>query len=79
MIDGLLLIHAFPMDASMWEPQRDALAGTTAVVAPNLPGFGGAPGAGDVMSMGLAAAAWSGELEILHGTVSPPVMRDRPR
>ena len=56
MIDGLLLIHAFPMDASMWEPQQAALTGT-AVAAPNLPGFGDAPGAGPVMSMGSAAAA----------------------
>lgn len=56
MIDGLLLIHAFPMDASMWEGQREAFDGVT-VVAPNLPGFGGAPGAGPVLSMGSSAAA----------------------
>jgi pimeloyl-ACP methyl ester carboxylesterase len=52
-IDPLLLIHAFPMDASMWEPQLEAFP--TPVIAPNLPGFGGQPAAGDVMSMGAAA------------------------
>ncbi len=41
MTDGLLLIHAFPLDASMWEPQITGLGGVTAIAAPNLPGFGG--------------------------------------
>jgi pimeloyl-ACP methyl ester carboxylesterase len=54
MTDGVLLIHAFPLDARMWEPQLSTLGGL-AVVAPHLPGFGGAPGAGDVMTMGAAA------------------------
>ena len=54
MTDGVLLIHAFPLDARMWEPQLSSFGGL-AVVAPHLPGFGGAPGAGDVMTMGAAA------------------------
>ena len=57
MTDGLLLIHAFPLDARMWEPQVAAFGDAIPVVTPNLPGFGGTPGAGDVMSMGAAAAA----------------------
>jgi len=57
MTDGLLLIHAFPLDARMWEPQRDTFDGRFAIAAPNLPGFGGAPGAGPVTSMGASAAA----------------------
>jgi 3-oxoadipate enol-lactonase len=56
MADGLLLLHAFPLDASMWEPQVEALRHVP-VVAPNLPGFGGAPSAGDEMSMDAAADA----------------------
>jgi 3-oxoadipate enol-lactonase len=40
--DGLLLLHAFPMDASMWSPQVSALDEAVAIVAPNAPGFGGA-------------------------------------
>jgi 3-oxoadipate enol-lactonase len=52
--EGVLLIHAFPVDARMWEPQLAALSGVP-VVAPHLPGFGGTPGAGDVMSMASAA------------------------
>jgi 3-oxoadipate enol-lactonase len=55
MTDGVLLIHAFPLDARMWDPQRAALGDGVPVVAPHLPGFGGTPGAGDVMSMAAAA------------------------
>jgi pimeloyl-ACP methyl ester carboxylesterase len=56
MSDGLMLIHAFPLDARMWRPQQDAFGEGLAIVAPDLPGFGGAPSAGPVMSMGAAAA-----------------------
>jgi 3-oxoadipate enol-lactonase len=55
MTEGLLLIHAFPLDARMWEPQLGALGDSVPVVAPHLPGFGGTPAAGDVMTMGSAA------------------------
>jgi pimeloyl-ACP methyl ester carboxylesterase len=51
MSDGVLLIHAFPVDARMWEAQ---ILGR-GVVAPDLPGFGSAPSAGEVMTMGAAA------------------------
>jgi len=54
--DGIILIHAFPMDASMWSLQVKALRGETKVVAVNLPGFGGTASAGDVMTMAAAAA-----------------------
>lgn len=41
-----LLLHAYPLSAAMWADQKAALeaAGLT-VLAPNLPGFGGEPGA----------------------------------
>jgi pimeloyl-ACP methyl ester carboxylesterase len=51
MSDGLLLIHAFPLDGRMWEGQR--LGPHT--VAPDLPGFGMAPSAGPTMTMASAA------------------------
>ena len=51
MSDGVLLIHAFPLDARMWEPQRVG----SAVIAPDLPGFGFAPMAGDTLTMAVAA------------------------
>jgi pimeloyl-ACP methyl ester carboxylesterase len=54
MAEGLLLLHAFPLDASMWEPQIEGLRDVQ-IVAPNLPGFGGAASAGDSMSMDAAA------------------------
>src|SRR4051794_36150919 len=51
MSDGLLLVHAFPLDARMWERQR--FGATT--IAPDLPGFGMAASAGPTMTMALAA------------------------
>jgi len=52
-MDGLLLIHAFPLDARMWGPQL----GGEHTVAPDLPGFGGAaPAEGGVLTMAAAAA-----------------------
>lgn len=51
MTDGVLLIHAFPLDASMWSAQL----GGRHTVAPDLPGFGGSPPAGDIMTMSAAA------------------------
>ena len=47
MTDGLVLIHAFPLDARMWEAQR--LGPRT--IAPDLPGFGMAPAGGPTMTM----------------------------
>lgn len=55
MTDGLLLIHPFPLDGRAWEPQIATFAGGVPVVAPHLPGFGGSPSAGAVMSMSAAA------------------------
>ncbi|TAJ19817.1 MAG: alpha/beta fold hydrolase [Dehalococcoidia bacterium] len=43
MTTGLLLLHGFLLDAEMWEPQVEGLHDALPVLAPNLPGFGGAP------------------------------------
>src|SRR5690606_23784082 len=40
---GVLLLHAFPLDADMWDPQVQGLSAGVPVVPVNLPGFGGAP------------------------------------
>jgi pimeloyl-ACP methyl ester carboxylesterase len=56
MTDGLLLLHAFPVDAREWRPQLDAFRANVTIVAPNHPGFGGTP-VPEVMTMGLAADA----------------------
>lgn len=42
----VVLVHAFPLDRRMWRRQRDALvAAGKRVIALDLPGFGGSPGA----------------------------------
>jgi pimeloyl-ACP methyl ester carboxylesterase len=55
MTNGLLLLHAWPVDARMWAPQLAALPDGLAVAAPDLPGFGGSEPVGDVLTMGAAA------------------------
>src|SRR5207249_4232049 len=52
----ILLIHAFPVDAAMWEPQVSGIAGR-AVLAPNLPGFGGTESSEPVLTMRAGARA----------------------
>lgn len=63
MTDGLLLLHAFPLDARMWEPQLSAFSGVLPVIAPHLPGFGGTEPAGEVMTMAAAADRVLAELD----------------
>jgi len=64
MTEGLLFIHAFPVDAGMWQGQIASFSGRLPVVAPHLPGFGGTAPAGEVMTMGAAAGRC---LEALDG------------
>jgi 3-oxoadipate enol-lactonase len=60
---SLVLIHAFPVDASMWDHQVAVLGGAVDVVAPSLPGFGGTPGVGEVMTMEAAADHVAAEMD----------------
>jgi 3-oxoadipate enol-lactonase len=55
MTDGIVLLHAFPLDATMWDPQFAALRPEMPVIAPNAPGFGGAPVMTPAMHMDAAA------------------------
>jgi 3-oxoadipate enol-lactonase len=59
----LLLIHAFPVDASMWDQQVADLSEEHQVLAPSLPGFGGLPTAGEVLTMDVAADTAAAELD----------------
>ena len=62
MTTGLLLIHAFPLDSGMWEPQLGSLGARLPIVAPHLPGFGGTEGP-EVLTMSLAAERCVGALD----------------
>jgi len=55
MANGVLLLHAFPLDCSMWAPQVGLFGPDIPVVAPSLPGFGGEKSAGLVMTMSESA------------------------
>ncbi len=41
--DPLVLLHAFPLNGRMFEPQMKAFSGNRRVVAPDYPGFGRSP------------------------------------
>ncbi|MGH2663635.1 MAG: alpha/beta fold hydrolase [Actinomycetota bacterium] len=60
---GLVLIHAFPVDAAMWDRQLASLETDDQVLAPSLPGFGGTPPAGEILSMDAAADFVAGEMD----------------
>ena len=57
MTDGVLLLHGWPLDGSMWDEQVASLRDQVPVAAPSMPGFGGEPSAGDVMTMDAAGDA----------------------
>ncbi|MEX2275447.1 MAG: alpha/beta fold hydrolase [Actinomycetota bacterium] len=63
MSDGLLLLHAWPVDSRMWSAEVAALAATLPVVAPNHPGFGGTGSVGETMTMRAAAEHALAELD----------------
>jgi 3-oxoadipate enol-lactonase len=63
-VGTLLLIHAFPVDASMWRRQVEALSDENEVLAPSLPGFGGtSPVVGEALTMDAAADAMAEQLD----------------
>ena len=39
----IVLLHAFPLDSRMFEPQAEALAGSHRLITPDYPGFGRSP------------------------------------
>ena len=41
--DPVVLLHAFPLDSRMFEPQAEALAGLRRFITPDYPGFGCSP------------------------------------
>jgi len=51
----LVLLHAFPLSAAMWLPQREGLSGRCRVVTPDLRGFGGSDLGHDEPSMDASA------------------------
>src|SRR5438045_475704 len=60
MAPTLLLVHGFPLDHTLWDPQVESLRDVARVLAPDLPGFGTSAAPRTTMTMddyadGLAA------------------------
>lgn len=66
----LVLLHAFPLDRTMWAPQLAGLAGAARVIAPDFPGFGAsAPGAFTIESAADLVAELLAALGVPRATV----------
>ena len=63
---ALVLLHAFPMNARMWEAQRVLAAQGWRVLAPHFPGFDGAPVQPQSMTMDDYAGRVVDLLDALH-------------
>ncbi len=57
----VLLLHAFPLNSQMWEPQIESLGDRFRFIAPDLTGFGGSDAPEDGYSLG----TWAGEVRAL--------------
>ena len=55
----VLLLHAFPLNSAMWEPQVESLGDRFRFIAPDLGGFGSSDEPGDGYSM----AAWTQDVK----------------
>src|SRR5687767_9844714 len=53
----LVLLHAFPLDRRMWQPQLGPLSAVARVVAVDLPGFGDSTPGGERFAIDTAADA----------------------
>ena len=51
----VVLLHAFPLSAAMWEHQYGPLGGVSRLITPDLPGFGRSPAAEREPSVDLMA------------------------
>jgi 3-oxoadipate enol-lactonase len=72
--DAVVFLHAFPLQAAMWDYQVDALEGTYRCLAIDLPGFGQSPAAADAGATTMQG--WAGlvdgvldQLEVSSATI----------
>ena len=61
----VVLLHAFPLSAAMWEHQYGPLGGVSRLITPDLPGFGRSPAAEREPSVDLIADEVKGLLDQL--------------
>ena len=60
---NVVFIHAFPLDASMWEAEVAELLGEATALAPHLPGFGGTHLPPDILSVEVMADHVAAEMD----------------
>lgn len=62
-MSNVVFIHAFPLDASMWEAEVASLLGQATALAPHLPGFGGQELPPDILSVEVMADHVAAEMD----------------
>jgi 3-oxoadipate enol-lactonase len=65
-LGSLVLLHAFPLNARMWEPQFTLAEGGWRIIAPQLPAMDGGPGETPITSFDDAAGQVIDLLDSLH-------------
>ncbi len=68
--DAVILIHAFPLNARMWEPQIKELRDQFRIITVDLPGFGDSRPTPDLLTMELGADLINALLEHLNMEVA---------
>ena len=63
MAPTLLLVHGFPHDHTLWDPQVESLRDVARVLAPDLPGFGASSAPRTTMTMDDYAGALSATVD----------------
>ncbi len=70
----VLLIHGYPLNSRLWQPQLDGLAGAARLIAPDLRGHGNSQTVPGPYSMDLLADDCAALLDALH--IHEPVVVD---
>jgi 3-oxoadipate enol-lactonase len=68
----LLLIHGYPLNRSMWQPQLEGLSSLTRIIAPDLRGFGDSNPMEGIYTMDLLARDCASLLD--HLEITQPVV-----
>jgi pimeloyl-ACP methyl ester carboxylesterase len=66
--ETLLLLHAFPLDREMWQPQLDGLADSYRLIAPDYPGFGDSSAAEEGFTIEMLAEVMADFLDVIGVT-----------
>lgn len=65
----VVLLHGYPLDSRMWEPQIEALGKTCRVIAPDLRGFGQSSQSGEDAASGVSMSQYAADVADLLAAI----------